>query len=90
MRNKDDMGDGVRTDQLQHNPCDWDNASTTLSLRVRVCASRRKPHDKTTTTIAAKIITDLTRYRPNVLELILNCNDCNFTRRRFFGINFKL
>ena len=41
-------------------------------------------------TISAKIITVLTRYRPIVLELILNCNDCNFPRRRVFGINLKL
>ena len=42
------------------------------------------------TTISPKIITFLTRYRCIVLELILNCNACNFTWRRFFGINFKL
>ena len=41
-------------------------------------------------TIFCKIITVLTRYRPIVLELILNCNACNFLRRRFFGINLKL
>ena len=37
-------------------------------------------------TIAAKIITVLTRYRPIVLELIKNCNACNFTRRRFLEL----
>ena len=36
-----------------------------------------------------EIITVLTRYRPIVLELIKNCNACNFTRR-FLGINLKL
>ena len=41
-------------------------------------------------TIWAEIITVLTRYRPIVLELIKNCNACNFTRRRFFGIILKL
>ena len=35
-------------------------------------------------TIFCKITTVLTRYRPIVLELIKNCNACNFTRRRFF------
>ena len=41
-------------------------------------------------TIAAKIITVLTRYRPIVLELKKNCNDSNFPRRRVFGIYSKL
>ena len=41
-------------------------------------------------TISPKIITALTRYRPIVLEFFKNCNACNFTRRRFFGINLKL
>ena len=33
--------------------------------------------------LGQKIITVLTRCRPIVFELIYNCNDCNFTRRRF-------
>ena len=41
-------------------------------------------------TISPKMITVLTRYRPNVLEKIKNCNDCNFPRRRVFGIYLKL
>ena len=36
-------------------------------------------------TISPKIITVLTRYRPIVLELIKNCNACNFTWRRFWN-----
>ena len=40
--------------------------------------------------VAAKIITVLTRYRPIILELIKNCNACNFTRLQFFGIDLKL
>ena len=35
-------------------------------------------------TISPKIITVSTRYRLVVLELIKNCNACNFTRRHFF------
>ena len=35
-------------------------------------------------TICAKMITVLTRYRPIVFESICSRNDCNFPRRRFF------
>ena len=37
--NKDDMGDGVPTDQLSHNHCDWTvlTATATVTLSLRAC-----------------------------------------------------
>ena len=49
---------------------------------IGLCVSRLLPSRR-------KIITVLTRYRPIVLEKIKNCNDCNFPRRRVFGIYLK-
>ena len=37
-------------------------------------------------TICAKMITALTRYRPIVFELIYSRNDCNFPRGDFFDL----
>ena len=53
----------------------------TVMKRVQNCLGETLPSRQ-------KLV--LTRCRPIVLEFIENCNACNFTRRRFFGINLKL
>ena len=50
MRNKDDTGDGVPTDQLQHNHCDCTGGHcSNHTVASCVCASHLNPCHKTTT-----------------------------------------
>ena len=58
------------------------DAQTGLGTRV--------PGLSCSNTILLQIITVLTRCSSIVFELICSRNACNFTWRRFFGINFKL